>query len=141
MSFYFIEELLIISSACSDFLCHSIGYFRALTSLFLTSHGSEKEQRALNVPRTTVVAAAVNPGGDICGRDQLSPQPVSSCLLLIRSHPHPSPPHPSTPPCMELQWNVTSHGTVSAASRTPPLLSSFVHALRNLAEDMRHSCC
>lgn len=33
-----------------------------------------------------MVAAAANPGGDICGRDQLSPQSVASCLWPKQKH-------------------------------------------------------
>lgn len=36
-------------------------------------------------PQTTNVAATVDPRGAICGWDQLSPRPASSCLSLIRS--------------------------------------------------------
>lgn len=50
--------------------------------------------------------------GDICGRDQLSPQPASSCLSLISQTE-------TKRPCKDPQWNVTSHETAIAASLPP----------------------
>lgn len=64
--------------------------------------------------------AAIIPRGAICGRDQLSPQPAFSCLSLIS--------HTGTrSPCRDLNWNVTSHETATAASLPPAPFLSFIH--------------
>lgn len=67
-----------------------------------SSEGFSGDKELRRSPRTTVVAAAAaaaNPGGDICGRDQLSPQPVPSCLWP-KQKPTAPPPSPTTLPTL-----------------------------------------
>lgn len=63
--------------------------------------------------------------GAICGRDQLSPQPASSCLSLI-SHTE------TRSPWKDPRWNVTSHETATAASLPPRFLSFYFVCIQRL---------